>query len=77
MVVFAAAKAKAKKKPMMKKKNMSRPKQGGIRRQPGASNIKPLKSAKGIGPAHRGPGFGKSLPTHVRMKSGAKGTFAT
>jgi hypothetical protein len=36
----------------------------------GASNIKPLKPAKGIGPAHGGPGFGKSLPTRVRIRSG-------
>ncbi len=60
------------------RKSKPRPKQGGIRRQPGVSNIKPVRLAKGVGPTHSTPGFAaKSLRTHVRVKSaGSKATFA-
>jgi hypothetical protein len=44
----------------------------------GASNIKtrPKNMMRGVGPTHGGPGFARSLPTHVRIKPGPPTTFA-
>jgi hypothetical protein len=60
----------------MRKQN--RNKVGGLKPKSAAvANIKPLKSARGVGPDHGGPGFARSLPTHIRVRSGPPSTFAT
>ncbi len=52
---------------------------GGLQRKSApVHNIKSARAAKGVGPARNsgGPGFTRSLPTHMRIRPGPPVTFA-
>ena len=58
------------------RKSKRRKNVGGLNGAIRVSNIKKVGAARGVGPDHGGPGFATSAPTHVRVGSGSKMTFA-